>query len=177
MTAERGKDGRGAAPIMVMLPGGQEIRALLHARRQTKDGWQYQVGFLIWQDTADGGVEPVEHRAWVSPAHAHPLPGISYDHVPTSRASQTGSTSPPTGQQAWTVQHLPHRPGHPGATLIHVVGCTPSTQTLDREQALTALHQPRAAACRECGAAASLTDHKESPGQKAHPPTPPRVSD
>ncbi|GAA3905850.1 hypothetical protein GCM10022207_89040 [Streptomyces lannensis] len=175
MTAKQGKDDRGAVPITVTLPGGQEIRARLHARRQTKDGWQYQVGVLIWQDTADGGVEAVEHRAWVSPAHARPVPGISYDHVPTSRASQIGSTAPCTGQPAWTVQHLPHRPGHPGATLIHVVGCTPSAQTLDREQALTALRQPRAAACRECGAAGSLADHDESPDKEAEAPTFPRV--
>ncbi|MGW1530294.1 hypothetical protein [Streptomyces sp. NPDC002159] len=53
MTAEQGRNDRGAAPIMVMLPGGQEIRARLHARRQTKDDWQYQVGVLIWQDTAN----------------------------------------------------------------------------------------------------------------------------
>jgi Family of unknown function (DUF6233) len=171
VTAEQRKDDHGAAPIMVTLPGGHEIRARLHARRWTKDGWRYQVGVLIWQDAADGGVEPVEHRAWVSPAHARPVPGISYEHVPTRRASQTGST-PPRNQPAWTVQHLPHRPGHPGATLIHVIGCTPSAQTLDREQALTALHQPRAAACRECGAAGSLTDHKEPPGQETQAPTP-----
>lgn len=142
MTVEQRKDDHGAAPIMVTLPGGHEIRARLHARRQTKDGWQYQVGVLIWQDAADGGVEPVEHRAWVSSAHARPVRGISYEHVPTRRASQTGSIPPRKGQPAWTVQHLPHRPGHPGATLIHVIGCTPSAQTLDREQALTTLHQP-----------------------------------
>ncbi|MGW7200845.1 DUF6233 domain-containing protein [Streptomyces chryseus] len=61
------------------------------------------------------------------------------------------------------MQHLPHRPGHPGATLVHVIGCTPSDQTLTREQALTALHQPRATACRECAAASSLTDRQEIP--------------
>ncbi|WP_438306863.1 DUF6233 domain-containing protein (plasmid) [Streptomyces sp. HUAS TT11] len=119
-----------------------------------------------------GGVGGCWCAAWVSPAHARPVPGISYDHVPTSRASQIGSTPPCTGQQAWTVQHLPHRPG---AILIHVVGCTPSAQMLNREQALTALRQPRAAACRECGAAGSLADHNESPDQVAEAPTLPRV--
>ncbi|MGW1530299.1 DUF6233 domain-containing protein [Streptomyces sp. NPDC002159] len=92
--------------------------------------------------------------------------------MPTSRASQAGSTPPGKGQPAWTVQHLPHRPGLPGATLIHVVGCTPSPQMLDREQALAALRQPRAAACRECGAAGSLADHNESPDQEAQAPAP-----
>ncbi|MFE9139518.1 DUF6233 domain-containing protein [Streptomyces sp. NPDC007355] len=138
-----------------------------------RDGWQYQVGVLIWQDAAEGGVEAAEHRVWVSPAHARPVPGISYEQVPTLRAPQTGSTPPRKGQPAWTIQHLPHRPGHPGATLIHVIGCTPSTQTLDREQALTALHQPRAAACRECGAAGSLTDtdRDDLPSQAFQEPT------
>lgn len=176
MTSEQRKGDHGAALIMVTLPGGLEIRARLHARRQTKDGWRYQVGVLIWRDTADGGVEPVEHRAWVSPTHARPIPGISYAHVPTGRASQI-DTPPRKGQPAWTVQHLPHRPGHPGATLIHVIGCTPSAQILDREQALTALHQPRAAACGECGAAQSLTDHEETPSQEAQNPTPPHDPD
>lgn len=108
MTVEQRKNGHGAAPIMVTLPGGHEIRARLHARCQTKDGWRYQVGVLI---------------------------------------------------------------------CIHVIGCTPSDQILDREQALTALHQPRAAACRECGAAESLTDHKGPPGQESQTPTPPRAPD
>ncbi|MGW8955797.1 DUF6233 domain-containing protein [Streptomyces sp. NPDC055709] len=57
---------------------------------------------------------------------------------------------------AWTVQHLPHRPGHPGATLVHVIGCGPSGRALDREEALAALDQSRAAACKECDAAGSL---------------------
>ncbi|MFD5430356.1 DUF6233 domain-containing protein [Streptomyces sp. NPDC127084] len=48
-------------------------------------------------------------------------------------------------------------PGHPGATLIHVIGCTPSDEILDQEQALAALSQPRAAACTKCDAARSLT--------------------
>ncbi|MFI8829286.1 DUF6233 domain-containing protein [Streptomyces sp. NPDC053431] len=159
---------------MVTLPGGQEIRARLHARRQVKDGWRYQVGFLIWQDAAGDDVEAAEHRVWVSPAHARPVPGISYEHVPTLRASRTSRTPLREGQPAWTLQHLPHRPGHPGATLIHVIGCTPSTQTLDREQALTALRQPRAAACGECAAAGSLTDTERDdlPGQAPQEPTP-----
>ncbi|MET9935423.1 DUF6233 domain-containing protein [Streptomyces sp. NPDC006324] len=110
----------------------------------------------------------------MSPAHARPVPGTSYEHAPTLRSSQTGSTQPDKGRPAWTIQHLPHRPGHPGATLVHVIGCTPSTETLDREQALTALRQPRATACRECGAAGSLTDtnRNDPSGQAPQEPTP-----
>ncbi|MEV6332639.1 DUF6233 domain-containing protein [Streptomyces sp. NPDC051909] len=70
---------------------------------------------------------------------------------------------PPRRQPAWTIQHLPHRPGHPGSTLIHVIGCTPSDHTLTREQALAALHQPRTAACRECDATRSLGPQQEQP--------------
>ncbi|MEW1566067.1 DUF6233 domain-containing protein [Streptomyces sp. NPDC093509] len=150
---------------MVTLPGGQVVRARLHARRRTNNGWQYQVGVLMWQDTADDAAEPVEHRAWVSPAHARPIPGISYQHILTQDRLGTGGTPPRKNQPAWTLQRLPHRPGHPGATLIHVIGCTPSDQTLNREQARAALSQPRAAACRECAAASSLTDGNEFPGQ------------
>ena len=60
------------------------------------------------------------------------------------------------GRQAWTVQQLPHRPGHPGATLIHVIGCQPGGTPLDLDQTLDALKQPRAVTCRECNAASSL---------------------
>ncbi|MGW6262993.1 DUF6233 domain-containing protein [Streptomyces sp. NPDC055085] len=119
----------------------------------------------MWQDTADAAVEPVEYLAWVGPAHAHPIPGISYQHIPTRHILGTSNAPPRKNQPAWTLQYLPHRPGHPGATLIHVIGCTPSDQTLSREQALSALSQPRAAACRECAAASSLTDGNEFPGQ------------
>ncbi|MEV2236375.1 hypothetical protein AB0H69_48695 [Streptomyces phaeochromogenes] len=121
---------------MVTLPSGQIVRARFHARRRTNGGWQYQVGVLVWQDTADGIAEPAEHRAWVSPAHVQPIPSISYQHVPTQRAPRAETAPSRKNQPAWTLQHLPHRPGHPSATLIHVIGCTPSDQTLNREQAL-----------------------------------------
>ncbi|WP_443079739.1 DUF6233 domain-containing protein [Streptomyces sp. NBC_01717] len=59
------------------------------------------------------------------------------------------------------VHHLPHRPGHPGATLVHVIGCAPGGQRLNREQALTGLGQPRTTACKECDAAGSLASGDE----------------
>ncbi|MGW8358307.1 DUF6233 domain-containing protein [Streptomyces wedmorensis] len=143
-------------PIIVILPDAQEVRGRLHARRQTKDGWHYQVGILIWRDGTESIAEPAEQRMWVAPGHVRPIPGVSYAHVPTHRLSAAGTPSrqrPP----AWTLQHLPHRPGHPGATLLHVIGCTPSDHTLTHDQAQAALRQPRAAACIECDAARSLT--------------------
>ncbi|MEU0375241.1 DUF6233 domain-containing protein [Streptomyces sp. NPDC006283] len=80
---------------------------------------------------------------------------MSYRDVPTYRPFPADGLSP-RSRPAWTLQYLPHRPGHPGATLLHVIGCTPSDQTLNQEQALAALSQPRAAACTECDAARSL---------------------
>ncbi|MFF4795364.1 DUF6233 domain-containing protein [Streptomyces sp. NPDC001276] len=59
----------------------------------------------------------------------------------------------------------PACPGHPGATLLHVIGCTPSDRTLTREEALAALRQPRAAACIECDAARSLPPEQRQADQ------------
>jgi hypothetical protein len=161
---DQGKDAHSAPPICVVLPDGQEVRGRLHARRRAKDGWLYQVGILVWQDATNGLAEPAEQRVWVSTAYARPVPGVSYEHVPTRRRFAADSRShqhPP----AWTIQQLPHRPGHPGATLLHVVGCTPSDQTLTREEALAALEQPRAAACIQCDAARSLTPDAQQTNQ------------
>ncbi|MFE5594202.1 DUF6233 domain-containing protein [Streptomyces sp. NPDC056549] len=101
----------------------------------------------------------------MGPTHARPVPGVSYEHVPTHRLSATDAPSqnrPP----AWTLQYLPHRPGHPGATLLHVVGCTPSDRTLTLGEAIAALRQPRAAACIECDAVRSLTPEPQQPDQE-----------
>ncbi|MEV4590972.1 DUF6233 domain-containing protein [Streptomyces chartreusis] len=161
---DQGMAALGVPPICVILPDAQEVRGRLHARRQVKDGWLYQVGILVWQDGSNGSAEPAEQRVWVSPAHARPLPGVSYEHVPTHRLSATDAPfqkRPP----AWTLQYLPHRPGHPGSTLLHVVGCNPSDRTLTQEEAVAALRQPRAAACIECDAARSLTPEQLQPDQ------------
>ncbi|MEV5012616.1 DUF6233 domain-containing protein [Streptomyces sp. NPDC055692] len=161
---DQGKAAHGVPPIFVILPDAQEVRGRLHARRQVKDGWLYQVGILVWQNGTYGLAEPAEQRVWVNPAHARPVPGVSYEHVPTHRLSATDTPSqkhPP----AWTLQYLPHRPGHPGATLLHVIGCTPSDRTLTREEALAALRQPRAAACIECDAARSLPPEQRQTDQ------------
>ncbi|WP_327388051.1 DUF6233 domain-containing protein [Streptomyces sp. NBC_01207] len=83
-----------------------------------------------------------------------PLEGGDYSRVPTRQASTPAAFA--GGQQAWTVQQLPHRPGHPGATLIHVIGCQPGGTPLGLDQTLDALKQPRAVTCRECNAASSL---------------------
>ena len=161
---DQGKAALSVPPICVILPDAQEVRGLLHARRQVRDGWLYQVGILVWQNGTNGSAEPAEQRVWVSPTHARPVPGVSYEHVPTHRLSATDAPSQKR-LPAWTLQYLPHRPGHPGATLLHVVGCTPSDRTLTLAEALAALHQPRAAACIECDAARSLTPEPLQPDQ------------
>ncbi|MET8438892.1 DUF6233 domain-containing protein [Streptomyces sp900116325] len=117
----------------------------------------------MWRGSANDGVEPVEHQAWVSPAQARPVPGVSYEQVPTHHRSSPAGRLPRNVEPAWTVQHLPHRPGHPGATLVHVIGCAPGGRRLNREQALTALGQPRTTACKECDAAASLATGNKPP--------------
>ncbi|MFI5635141.1 DUF6233 domain-containing protein [Streptomyces sp. NPDC051664] len=117
----------------------------------------------MWRGSTSDGVEAVEHRTWVSPVQARPVPGVSYEHVPTHRRSSAAGGLPRNVEPAWTVQRLPHLPGHLGATLVHVIGCAPGGQRLDREQALTALGQPRTTACKECDAAGSLATEDEPP--------------
>ncbi|WP_420711773.1 DUF6233 domain-containing protein [Streptomyces sp. NRRL B-24720] len=84
--------------------------------------------------------------------------------MPTRRSTPTAYDGRPGKlQPTWTVQLLPHLRGHPGSTLVHVIGCVPGGHRRDREEALAALGQPRAAACRECDAAGSLAAGEASP--------------
>ncbi|KPI20844.1 hypothetical protein OV450_7750, partial [Actinobacteria bacterium OV450] len=53
---------------------------------------------------------------------------------------------------------LPHRPGHPGTRLIHVIGCQPGAAPITLDQALDALRQPRTVPCHTCKAATSLPE-------------------
>ncbi|WP_420716593.1 DUF6233 domain-containing protein [Streptomyces sp. H27-H1] len=93
----------------------------------------------------------MEHSVWLDADHVRPLEGGDYSAVPTRPAAPAGRA-----RQAWTVQNLPHRPGYPGARLVHVIGCQPGGAPIDLDQALDALHQPRTVPCRECNAASSL---------------------
>ncbi|MCJ0872555.1 NAD(P)H-binding protein [Streptomyces sp. AP-93] len=52
--------------------------------------------------------------------------------------------------------NLPHRPGHPGARLVHVIGCQPGGAPINLDQALDALQQPRTVPCLQCKTATSL---------------------
>ncbi len=138
------------ARVTVALPDGQELRACLYERRRAAGGWQYRVGITGWAAGSSGRAERVEQVVWLDACHVRPLAGGDYRDVPTRTTPADG------GRQAWTVQDLPHRPGHPGARLIHVIGCQPHATPITLGQALDILRQPRTVTCRECRAATSL---------------------
>ncbi|MEU1307774.1 DUF6233 domain-containing protein [Streptomyces cinnamoneus] len=147
---------RDVARVAVTLPDGQQLRARLYERRRAAGGWQYRVGITIWAPGSSVHPEPVEHGVWLDACHVRPLEGGDYSSVPTR-------TSNSSRRQAWTVQELPHRPGHPGAHLLHVVGCQPGATPITLDQALDALRQPRTVPCRECNAASSLPPPTDPP--------------
>ncbi|WP_420082962.1 DUF6233 domain-containing protein (plasmid) [Streptomyces sp. JL4002] len=152
------------ARVNVALPDGQELRAHLYERRRTGGGWQYRVGITCWTTDGSGRTQPAEQSVWLDARHVRPLEGADYSRIPTH-------TAPADGRQAWTVQDLPHRPGHPGARLIHVIGCQPHATPITLEQALDILRQPRTVPCHECNATTSLptTTHPPLPQQDGAP--------
>ncbi|MFI1565262.1 DUF6233 domain-containing protein [Streptomyces sp. NPDC020490] len=139
-----------AARVTVIMPDGQELRACLYERRRAAVGWQYRVGITGWAVGSSGRTEPAEQSVWLDARHVRPLEGGDYSRIPTL------ATPTADGRQAWTVQDLPHRPGHPGARLIHVIGCQPHATPITLDQALDILRQPRTVPCLECNAATSL---------------------
>lgn len=137
------------ARVAVALPDGQELRAQLYERRHAAGGWQYRVGITCWAPASNGRAEPAEQGVWLDARYVRPLPGADYSRIPTR-------TTPATSRQAWTLQDLPHRPGHPGTRLIHIIGCHPGATPITLDQALDALQQPRTVPCHTCKAATSL---------------------
>lgn len=144
----------GNARVVVVLPDGQELRASLYERRRVPDGWQYRVAITLWTAASNGHQEPVEHTVWLDASHVRPIEGGDYSTVPTRPPAAAGLG---VARQAWTIQNLPHRPGHPGARLIHIIGCQPGAIPINLDQALDALQQPRTVPCRECNATSSFT--------------------
>lgn len=152
--------GDGPPPaVRVVLPDGQEIRGVLHARQETPSGWRYWTGLPLWQNvgTEGEGIEPAEYRVWLSPNQVRPLDGVTYD-VPTHRLP---TTAPPDTRWAWTVQRLRGPDGRSTPqTVVHVYDCEHSPRgasELNLDEALDALQRPGARACKECGAAEALT--------------------
>uniref|UniRef100_UPI003F491172 DUF6233 domain-containing protein n=1 Tax=Streptomyces sp. CA-141956 TaxID=3240051 RepID=UPI003F491172 len=139
-----------AARLIVIMPDGQELRARLYERRRAATGWQYRVGITGWAVGSSGRTVPEEQSVWLDARHVRPLEGGDYSRIPTL------ATPAADGRQAWTVQDLPRRPGHPGARLIHVIGCDPHATPITLDQALEFLRQPRTVPCRECGATTSF---------------------
>ncbi|MFC8919584.1 DUF6233 domain-containing protein [Streptomyces sp. NPDC057116] len=143
--------------IRVLLPDGQEINGVLHERQKTPDTWLHLVGILVWNTTGPGEVEAAEYRSWIDTDHVRPLPGVSYDAVPTRPLPHAVEPAPGT-RWSWTVQHLPGRAGAAG-TVVHTADCEMAGDgpQLDLDQARDALRRPGAVACTACDAAASLT--------------------
>ncbi|MFI5868431.1 hypothetical protein [Streptomyces sp. NPDC051546] len=140
--------------VVVVLPDGQELRASLYERRRGPDGWQYRVAITLWTAASNGRQEPAEHTVWLDADHVRPIEGGNYSTVPTRPPAPAGGRG---ARQAWTIQNLPHRPGYPGARLIHIIGCQLDGIPINLDQALDALQQPRTVPCRECNATSSFT--------------------
>jgi hypothetical protein len=148
--------------IAVILPDGQEVRGVLHERRQTPDTWMHLIGVPLWSTTESGGVEAVEYRAWVTTAQVRPVDGVTYGSVPTRPLPRPVlpvlADQAPGSKWAWSVQIIPARPGQ-SRTVVHTADCSMAGDgpDLNLDEALSALRRPGAIACKRCDAAASLT--------------------
>ncbi|MEU5525172.1 hypothetical protein ABZ759_32240 [Streptomyces sp. NPDC047860] len=72
-------------PVRVLLPGEEEVTGRLQERQQVLDAWLYKVAVPTGQNTLEGGVESAWYMVWVkAPDHVKPVPGVSYDDVPTT---------------------------------------------------------------------------------------------
>jgi hypothetical protein len=145
-------------PITVVLPDGQEVTGRLQERQQVPDAWLYKVAVPAWQNTPEGGVEPAWYVLWVkAPDHVKPVPGISYDDVPTTRLPPPpvvreilGARRPP----GWVLQKLER-----GRGIIHAVDCDEApagAPVLTLDKALDAAEHPGTRLCSLCSAAAEL---------------------
>ncbi|MGM9349779.1 DUF6233 domain-containing protein [Streptomyces salinarius] len=147
-------------PVLVVLPDGQELRGLLHARGQfPQGGWMYWVGLAMWADVPETeAVEPREYRGWLTADQTRPLPGVSYAAVPTHPLKREEPTVEAADRWAWKVQVTTDREGRRRGLVVHVWDC-PEAPTdaadggeVDVFTALEALRSPGAVACSECGA-------------------------
>ncbi|KFG10544.1 DUF6233 domain-containing protein [Streptomyces scabiei] len=149
-------------PITVVLPDGQEVTGRLQERQQVPGAWLYKVAVPAWQNTPSGQVEPAWYVVWVqAPDHVKPVPGVSYDDVPTTRLPPPPAEQQILGERrpsGWVLQKL--GPGRgPGRGVIHAVDCEEApagAPVLSLDQALDAAEHPGARLCSLCGAAAEL---------------------
>jgi hypothetical protein len=146
----------------VVLPNEEAVTGRLHERRQTQDGWLYRVAVPAWQNTPEGRVEPAWYVVWVkAPDHVKPVPGTSYDDVPTTRLpppSPEREILGPRRPTGWVLQKLDGGRG-PDRGVIHAVDCEEApagAPVLTLDKALDAAERPGTRLCSLCGAAAEL---------------------
>ncbi|MFD5255278.1 DUF6233 domain-containing protein [Streptomyces bobili] len=148
-------------PVIVLLPGGQEVAGRLLERQQVPGAWLYKVAVPAWQNTPSGQVEPAWYVVWVqAPDHVKPVPGVSYDDVPMPRL-------PPTTEQqilgerrpsGWVLQKL-NGGLYPDRGIIHAVDCEEASDGAPKlilDKALAAAEHPGTRLCPLCSAAAEL---------------------
>ncbi|MEU5090643.1 DUF6233 domain-containing protein [Streptomyces sp. NPDC021356] len=173
MTPPPGPAAPGPVPVRVVLPPDpvlghpeQEIVARLWRRRQTENGWVFQVGLPSYEGSEDGALRAAEYRVWVrAPEHVRPVDGVDYDQIPTDRLE---APAPPSAVReilgerrpsGWVVQKVRIRRG-PGRRVLHAPDCTEAPQdapVLDLERALDVAENPATTLCTLCGAAQEIT--------------------
>ncbi|MFE2611590.1 DUF6233 domain-containing protein [Streptomyces mirabilis] len=149
-------------PIIVVLPDGQEVTGRLQERQQVPGTWLYKVAVPAWQNTPSGQVEPAWYVVWVqAPDRVKPVPGVSYDGVPTTRLPPPTTAQQILGERrpsGWVLQKLDGGRG-PGRGVIHAVDCEEAptgAPKLTLDKALDAAEQPGTRLCSLCSAAAEL---------------------
>lgn len=146
--------------VRVLLPDGQEVLGRLHARQEFPvGGWMYWVGIALWADVPESeSVEAREYRVWLTADQAQPVPGVSYDLVPTRALHPEVPPAQESDRWAWKLQHQ-EAGGRRASVVVHVWDCPEAPaagQELNVFAALDALHRPGATACSECGADVAL---------------------
>ncbi|NJP53502.1 hypothetical protein HCJ93_26415 [Streptomyces sp. SBST2-5] len=148
--------------MTVVLPDGQEVTGRLQERQQVPDTWLYKVAVPAWQNTPEGRVEPAWYVVWVkAPDHVKPVPGVSYEDVPTTRLSPPPAEREilgPRRPSGWVMAKAGGRGSGRGG-VVHAVDCDEApagAPVLTLERALDAAEQPGVRLCSLCGAAAEL---------------------
>lgn len=175
---------RALPPVGVLLPDGRttgqpvQVLGRLVRRWQTGDGrWIYRVAIRGWTSrAASTGQDLVEDwiELEVPDTHVRRVPGVSYDEVPTLRASVSSpqtqpeaETRPGDGPEGWIGERLKAPVGDPAGrgpgVRLHAPGCWAiggqTGGTLSTSDARFMVRtDPIATACDVCGADKALSD-------------------
>ena len=111
----------------------------------------------------NGRVESAWYVAWVeAPAHIRPVPGVSYEQLPTTHLSPPSAVDEILGFRGrlsgWVLQKLDARRG-PGRGVLHAPDCDEAPQgkpVLELERALDAAEKVSVRLCSLCGAEQEL---------------------